>query len=282
MRTLLVVWLLSLLLVGGCGSATLATPEPVTLTIAGSTEAMPVLMELTTAFSQRHPHVFFSLRGGGSSLGEAWVVDRRVDLAASSLLYDDSELAPGVTRVPIALDGVAILLHDSNPIDQLTLLQLRDLYSGRILDWSEVGGQSGEVLLVSREDGSGTRRLFEERTMGDERVALTAVVMPTSKDMVAYVASHPQAIGYVSQAYTALNHPHTQGPATDDGADVKVVAVEGILPTRTAIAEQRYPLVRPLFLLRRLANRGWSQQFIDFALSPAGQTIVDQFHVRIR
>ncbi len=265
------------LLSGGCGVATLSKPTPVTIRVAGSTETMPVMALLTEEFSRQHPHVSFSLRGGGSTLGEAWVRDRQVDLAASTLLYEDDEVAPGVLRVPFALDAIAIVVHSTNPITHITTAQLRDLYRGSVLDWAVVGGESGEVLLVSREDGSGTRRLFEERTMSGERVALTAVVMPTSKDVVAYVASHPQAIGYVSQAYTPLNQPTPTATTT-----LKIVAVDGVLPTLDEIQSYRYPYIRPFFLLRRVANRSWTQQFIDFVLSPAGQSLVGRAHVRLR
>lgn len=271
------LWLCWLaLLIGGCGVETLSAPTPVTLHVAGSTETMPVMLLLTEEFSRQHPHVSFSLRGGGSPLGEAWVHNGQVDLAASTLLYEDDNLAAGLLRVPFALDAIAVVVHSSNPITQVTTAQLRDLYSGHVLDWAEIGGDSGDVLLVTREDGSGTRQIFEERSMGDQRVSLTAVVMPTSQDVAAYVASHPQAIGYVSQAYTPLNQ------AGDPVHSVNVLAVDGILPTLAEIQAHRYPYIRPFFLLRQVANRGWTQQFIDFVLSPAGQALVGRLHVRLR
>jgi phosphate transport system substrate-binding protein len=274
-------WLLVALFLAACQQTGLATAEPIRLSIAGSTEMMPVLIELTEEFSNRHPHVLFSLRSGGSSLGESWVADGSVDLAASTLLYEDSQIPGELTRVPIGLDGIAVIVHASNPITHLTLLQLRDLYNGRALDWSNVGGESGDVMLVSREDGSGTRALFEERVMGGERVALTAVVMPTSKDVMAYVATHPNTIGYVSQAYTRAIAAAVMGD-TNAREEVRLLAIEDRLPDGDTIGTQVYPLSRPLFLLRRTNQRGWPQQFIDFVLSATGQRIVAQYHVRIR
>ena len=106
-------------------------------------------------------------------------------------------------RVPIGLDGLAVVVHPSNNIAGLSLVQLRDIFAGRLLDWQALGSDAGEILLVSREDGSGSRILFETRVMSDERVALTAVVMPTSQDVVDYVAKNPHAIGYVSRAEVA-------------------------------------------------------------------------------
>ncbi len=103
-------------------------------------------------------------------------------------------------RVPIGVDGLAIVVHSSNTVQGLTNEQLRGLYNGKILDRSEVGGEAGEVLLVSREDGSGSRIYFESEIMQDEPVSLTAVVMPTSQDVIEYIAKTPNAIGYVSRA----------------------------------------------------------------------------------
>lgn len=291
--------LLASFLVSGCAAGAVATPEPVTLTIAGSTEMRPVLVELSAEFSRRRPNVLFSLRGGGSALGERWVAEGRVDLAASTLegAYDPEH--DGLVQVPIGLDGLAVIVHRSNTIPGLTMLQLRNLYSGRVLDWQDVGGAPGDVLLTSREDGSGARDLFEKLVMGREQVALTAVVMPTSGDVVEYVADNPTAIGYVSRAYilSALDEdPEREGepdagvpgPGVDDdhqapeqSLPVKVVSVEGVLPLRSDVAEQRYPLVHPLYLLRRTQNMD-AQAFIDFALSPAGQEIIGRFHAPIR
>jgi phosphate transport system substrate-binding protein len=187
-------------------------------------------------------------------------------------------------RIPIGLDGLAIIVHPTNIITDLSVVQLRALFSGDIFDWAELGGESGEVLLVSREDGSGSRALFEERVMGDEPVSLTAVVMPASADMVDYVAQNPLAIGYVSRAYVL------------DSPPVRIVSVEQQLPTLENIKSQRYFLIQPLYLLSRAQGRavlrsgtasgrgpqGEAQAFIDFVLSPAGQAIVGRFHVRVR
>ncbi|MBI1298175.1 hypothetical protein GC175_24840 [bacterium] len=279
------LWMAPLLfiavLLSSCRQAGIVPLEPVNLSIAGSTEMMPLLIELTGAFSDRHPNVIFSLRGGGSTLGESWVSSGQVSLAASTLLSEEEEIPANLLRVPIAWDGIAILVHRNNPVENLTLLQLRNLYSGRALNWQDVGGNNNEVVLVSREDGSGTRALFEERVMDTENVALTAVVMPTSRDMVGYIAGRPDTIGYVSQAYTR----NAAGASLADPADqaqVRVVPIEGKLPSDEVLTNQSYHLSRPLFLLRRRVDRGWPQQFIDFVLSPAGQRIVERYHVRIR
>lgn len=273
----------------GCSAAAVATPQPVIITIAGATAMHPVLQELTDAFTQRYPNVIFTIRGGGSRLGEDQIADGRIDLAASTLFPPDTP-PPGAARlmrVPIGVDGVAVIVHAANPVSNLSLEQLRQIYSGEILDWSEVGGEAGPIELVSREDGSGSRILFEDRVMQGEAVSLTAVVMPTSSDMVEYIAKTPGAIGYVSRGLVMNNA--ASAPAEPDAAAtvtpvrVHVVAVEGVVPSLSALRTQEYALIQPLYLIRqRGETNNWVRQFIDFVLSPAGQGIVARYHLPVR
>lgn len=280
-------WLSLFLL--GCEGATVATPIPTTITITGATAMQPVLLDLTTEFGRQHPQVRFDLRGTGSSVGEERVAVGQVDLAASTLLPAallTTTISPttDLNHVPIGLDGLAIVVHPTNMITDLTVVQLAALFSGEILDWAELGSESGEVLLVSREDGSGSRLLFERRVMGEEQVSLTAVVMPSSADVVEYVGKNPQAIGYVSRAYVAASLPDGVETAQADVEKerVRVVSVEGQLPSLEAIKNQRYFLTQPLFLISRGQPQGEVRAFLDFVLSPAGQSIVGRYHVPVR
>ena len=274
--------LLSILLLAGCAQASVVTPTPITITIAGSTEMRPVLNELTAAYSQRHPNVLFAIRGGGSILGETWLENQRIGLATSTRLPDEDDTPATIMRIPIGLDGVSVIVHPNNPVADLTLAQLRDIYSGKTLDWQDVGSGSGDILLVSREDGSATRMLFESRVMNEEGVSLTAVVMPTSEAVVDYVADHPNAIGYVSRAYVLAEDLLPTDGSQENLAGVRLVPVESRLPTSEDIRTQRYHLTRPIYLLRRQADTTQLQPFIDFVLSPVGQEIVARYHIPIR
>ena len=289
--TLLTRLILAGCLLSGCalpsGSGATPTPEPVTLTIAGSTEMRPLLIELTAAYSERNPHVQFSLRGGGSRMGEQRLASGQADIAASTAAYPDAEIAAGLVRIPIGLDGIALVVHSDNPVNALTLAQIRALFGGRVLNWEEVGG-ARDVLLVSREEGSATRELFEERVMDEERVALTAVVMSTSSNVVEYVASHRDAIGYVTSAYLSQNgepdaekRENTPHPATAERT-VKAVSIEGRVPFGADLADYQYPLARPLYLLIRQSGDPSIQKVIEFALGEEGQDIVARYHVPIR
>ncbi len=263
-------------------------PEPLTVTVVGSTEMRPLLLELTAAYSERNPHLHFVLRGGGSLMGEERLVTGGADIAASTAFYPDAELPPDLVRVPIGLDGIALIVHSDNPIDALTLAQVRDVFHGRALFWEDVGGEGGEVLLVSREDGSATRALFEARVMGEEGVSLTAVVMPTSSHVVEYVADHPAAIGYVTAAYIEQDgeSAEVQGASSllseAAGQVVKAVSVEGRLPYGTDLADSQYLLARPLYLLIRESGDPALEDVVSFALGAEGQNIVARYHVPIR
>jgi phosphate transport system substrate-binding protein len=279
------------MLTTACDQAAVGSQPPTTVTIAGATAMRPVLTELTAAFTEQHPNVVFDLRRGGSTLGETWARAGQVDIGASTLLTtptatladprSGATTAPQdeLVRTPIGVDGIAVILHPANPIDALTLLELHDLYTGRIIDWVALGGAEENVLLVSREDGSGSRVLFEERTVGEEPVSLTSIVMPTSAAVVDYVAQHPGAIGYVTRAYVA-------GLLEDDGElaapPVKVIAVDGELPTLAVLADQAYALPQPLYLVTQSTPAGVVRQFLDFVLSPAGQEIVARYHLPVR
>jgi len=264
----------------------------------------PVLRALAEDFSRQHPNVSVSLLGGGSTLGEEAVRSGELQLGASTLFPPEQRVDAGdpvsttlapdpLLRTPIGLDGVAVIVHATNDVDALSLVQLQDLFSGKVLDWQALGSNSGEIMLVSREDGSGSRILFEERVMSGERVSLTAVVMPTSEDVVTFVASNPQAIGYVSRGHLApllssfggdseAGTPILSTPVSGTLASIRVVAVEGVLPVASALSEQRYPLTQPLYMITKGPPTGLIRQFVDYVLSPAGQTIVGRFHAPIR
>lgn len=289
--------LLTRLILAGCllsscalpqGDGAVPDPAPVTLTVAGSTEMRPLLLELTSVYSERNPHVQFTLLGGGSRMGEQWLAAGQVDIAVSTAVYPDAETPTGLVRIPVGLDGVAVVVNTDNPVESLTMVQVRDLFRGRALNWEEVGGAAREVLLVSREGGSATRELFEERVMDENRVALTAVVMSTSSNVVEYVAAHPDAIGYVTSAYIS----QTGTPQSSNGANasnagtaertVKSVSVEGQLPYDTDLAGHQYPLARALYLLFRQSGDPSIQKIVDFVLSEEGQAIIARYHAPLR
>ena len=200
--------------------------------------------------------------GGGTAIGIQELRGKEIDLAAVSWKADAEEPPDDLQVIPIARDGLAIIVNPQNTITNVTSLQLRALYRGETLDWGAVGGSGGEPVVISREDGSGSRAAFEALAMGGERVTLNALVMPTSQAVVDYVASHRNAVGYVST-----------GVITDT---VRAVPVEEFPPTAATVRSGEYRLGRVLYLYAPRPAPPEVQAFLDFVLSPAGQAIVSR------
>ena len=261
----IIVCLISLLLLVSCNRRTVEPAEPVHLKVVGSTSMQSLVEELAQAYAERHKHVTITVEGRGSLAGIELVGQGQADIGMTSWKGPESA---SLWSTPIALDGIAIVVHPQNPVEGLTLLQLRDIFFGRVWDWKDVGGQAGEIVAISREDGSGTRAVFEEMVMTGKRVTPTAVVMPSSRAVVEYVAQHPQAIGYVSM-----------GQLSDQ---VKVLRIEEVIPTPKSVRQGAYHLLRPLFLVTHQEPTGEIKNFVDFVLSPTGQSIVGKKYGRVK
>lgn len=257
--------LFCLLLLSACGEP-IATPEPVYLRIVGSTAMAPLVAELATAFHETAPTIHVEVIGLGTSSGLRSLRGGKADAAMASWLFPE---AAGWRTIAIARDGVAVIVHPENSVEELGFLQLRDLFAGRVTEWAIVGGQPGlrEVQPVSREEGSGTRAAFETLVMDGERVTPAAIVAPSSQAVIEYVAGHRAAIGYVSVGYVS--------PA------VKALRIEGEWPTSETITQGRYPLSYELWLVTAEPPSAPIQSFLNFALSPTGQQIVGQRYGRL-
>ena len=261
-----VICLIGLLIFAGCSTSAVEPQEPVHLKVAGSTSMQPLLEDLAQAYAERHQHVTIAVEGRSSLLGIEMVRQGQVDIGTASSWKEPEDTS--LWSTPIALDGIAIVVHPQNQVEGLTLLQLKDVFFGRVWDWKDVGGQAEGIVAISREDGSGTRAVFEELVMKGKRVTLTAVVMPSSRAVVEYVAEHPQAIGYVSMGYLS--------------DEVKVLKIEAVAPTPESVRQGSYHLFRPFFLVTRQEPTGEVKGFIDFVLSPTGQSIVGRKYGRVQ
>ena len=265
--SLLVALWLGVGLLAACGEP-LATPEPVFLRAAGSTAMVGLVSELAERFSEQSPLVTIEVEGLGTSFGLDELAAGRAEIALVSWLPDGLGTQYQVTA--IARDGIAVVVHPGNGVDGLGLLQLRDLFSGRVYHWREVGGRpsQGAVQIVSREAGSGTRNAFEALVMEDREVTPLAVVAPSGDAVIEYVATHPGAIGYVSMGKSS--------PA------VKVLGIEGELPAPQSAERGSYPLSRDLWLVTGRSPSEPVKAFLRFVKSPAGQQVVGQSFGRIR
>jgi phosphate transport system substrate-binding protein len=268
-------WALGLLLLAlliGCGAPAnpamgAATPEPILLRAAGSGALQPLLDDLMAAYRARMPGASLDLLVSNSELG--WEAARGQEVDFGLVSWGEAAPDAHVQTWRVARDGIAVIVHPSNPVTGLSLLQIRELFSGRLWEWrGVVASQTGEVQIISREEGSGTRAAFEALAMEGQRVTPTALVMPSGQSVIEYVAGHPDAIGYVSMGLLSTQ--------------VKAVRVEGELPTPQAVAEGRYPLSRDLMLVAAKPVADRVRSLAEFALSPAGQEIIAQRYGRIR
>jgi phosphate transport system substrate-binding protein len=264
----LCVLFLAVLVLAACGSVEVTPAAPATLRIAGSTSLKPTLNELASAYQARHPQTVVEVLGGGTAIGIQELRGKEIDLAAVSWKQQSAKLPDDLQVIPIARDALAIIVNPQNTITNVTSLQLRALFRGETLDWGAIGGSGGEPVVISREDGSGSRMAFEALAMDGERVTLNALVMPTSEAVVDYVASHRNAVGYVST-----------GVMTDT---VRAVPLEDIPPTTATVRAGEYRLGRVLYLYAPQPATPEIQAFLDFVLSPAGQTIISRRLVLMR
>jgi phosphate transport system substrate-binding protein len=259
-------WLLSCTAAAG-PEASLTTPEPVLLRAAGAGALQPLLEDLMAAYRTRAPQVSLDLLASNSELGWKAVEAGQADLGLVS--WGESPADAELSRWRVARDGIAVVVHPSNSVGSLSLFQVRELFSGRIWEWRGVeASRTGVVQVISREEGSGTRSAFETLVMEDLRVTPMALVLPAGPAVVDYVAEHPDAIGYLSMGLLSSR--------------VKVIRVEGVLPTPESVSEGRYPLSRDLTLVTASQARGAVRAFVEFAMSPAGQEIVARRYGRVR
>jgi phosphate transport system substrate-binding protein len=202
------------------------------------------------------------VQGGGSTAGIQAIENGIADIGMCSRSLKSEEAAVD-TPVEIARDGLAIVVHKSNPVDNLTLEQVRLLFSGQVENWKELGGSDTPVRLIMREEGSGTREAFVKLVMGKNLVSRKALVQESNGSVKELVRLDPAAVGYMSLGLV--------------GTELKTLDVDGIKPSAEHVRSGQYKLSRPfLFVLRTGRQlRPEAQEFIDFVLSDKGQNILE-------
>jgi len=239
------------------------TTETSTVSVSGSTTVQPLAEKLAEAFMTENAGIRIDVQGGGSSVGVKAAAEGTSDIGMASREIKDSELTefPNLKVFVIARDGIAIVTHPDTPVSDLTIDQVRDIFSGKITNWKDVGGEDQNIILVSREEGSGTRAAFEEMVMGEGvLIAASSILQPSNGSVRTTVATTPNSIGYLSFGYL------------DD--TVMTISINGVAPTEPNAVNGTYPIVRPLNMLTNGEPTGTVKAFLDFILSEAGQKIV--------
>ena len=250
---------LLVLLLAACTETPQVTREPVRLRIGDASDQAAVIDKLIDAYARNHEWVTFT----NDALPIKDAIDRvRNEHLDMAILPSSPEQANArLWTSGLAYDPLAIIIHPGNPTNDLTLLQLRDIFQGRTFDWTPYGG-AGEVMPVSREANALARTLFEERVMNNRAVTLNAVLKPSAQEVIDFVAKTPGAIGYVS-----LSHVD---------ARVKVLSIEGIKPDPTSAASGKYVLSAPIYLIAKAEPTGDTREFVAWLLSEEGQSLLSQ------
>ncbi len=245
-------------------------PESVHLQLAGSEGIYPLLEQLTSAYTAHYPYVAFQFEAIASRMSLRLLRTGQCDMVVSSWppseaeLNSDKEPKQLLKANIFASDGLVLVVHPKNPVSDLSITQLRGIFSGHVPDWREVGGKVGDVLVISREGGSDDRETFETLVMDKQPVTLGAIVMPGSSDVVQYVAGHPNAIGYASIAEVI--------------PEVKPIAIDGVHPTYETILDGSYPLWRHLAVITVEPAKRPVQDFLSFLVGTQGQSVINDYY----
>ncbi len=249
-----------------CSSQILPAATPTThvtaLRLYVTTPAIPLIHNLTAAYTRLNPSITFEITSGDyEAMAQEVMRDDSAYLITNHL--DDKS---ALWAAPIGQDGIAVIVHPDNDVSALTAAQVRDIYQGWTHNWRELGGRDGEILVISREDGGGTRAEFENLVMGSRRTTTTAQIAPSSMAMVQSVARLPNSIGYVSMSYL------------DD--TVRALTLDGAAPTLANVYDNIYPLRSILYIAGQHEPGGTGdldphyRAFIGWVQSPEGQALV--------
>jgi phosphate transport system substrate-binding protein len=242
-----------------------------TVVTAGSTSVQPLSEELAAAFMDGNSGITVEVQGGGSGQGIKAIQEKIADFGALSREVKDEEKASVTKEIVIAKDGVAVVVNPDSTVENLTIEQIKKIYTGEIKNWKEVGGEDAPIVVVSREEGSGTRGAFTEITKvagkndaGEEvdNTTKEALVQGSTGAVMQTVATTPNTIGYVSL-----------GSLSDT---VKAVTVEGVAPSAETVLSGEYKISRPFLYVAGGELSKAAQMYIDFVLGAEGQAIVEE------
>jgi len=259
-RTIFIVILIASL------SLAFAAKKSNQLTCSGSTTVLPIAQAAAEAFMAKYPDTNISVRGGGSGVGAAALIAGSVDIANTSRAMKSKELmqakSKGVNPVAyyVANDGIAIVVNKANSVKALTLKQLQQIYTGKISNWSQLGGNNQPIVVVSRDVASGTYEVFNDKALKGAKVIDSAQMLASNNAVAQTVGDTPGAIGYIGLGYIT--------------AAVHVLSIDNVIPTEQTVKNQSYKLSRKLYMYTNGKASGNAARFIGFIQSDEGQALV--------
>lgn len=255
-----------ILMTSACGEETetntgAAAGAEDTISISGSTSVGPLAEKLAHKYSENAP-VKIEINQIGSSAGITNATSGVSEIGMSSRDLKEEEKASGLKETIIAYDGIVVVTHPSNRVKDLTMEQVKQIFTGEVTNWKELGGDDLEIVVVSREDGSGSRDAFQEiveYTSGE--LVKSAIVASGNGNIKTTVAMNKHAVGFISFEYI--------------DESISTININGVEATAENVLQQKYSLSRPfLFVFKEDNLTGAGQKFIDYILSADGQAIV--------
>ena len=240
----------------GCGQT-----ETATVSTDGSTSMEEVINTLGEAFTENHKDITFTYNPTGSGSGITAVKEGRCDIGLSSRDLKEDETASGLESTVLAYDGIAIIVHPDNPVSDLSVEQIKKIYTGEITNWKDVGGADHEIVLIGREAGSGTRDGFESITDTKDACKYRQELTSTG-DVITTVSKNMNAIGYASLA--AIKET------------VKPLSVDGVYPSDETVKDGSYRIQRPfaLITMKDKALSEAAQEFFDYVTSDQANDLI--------
>jgi phosphate transport system substrate-binding protein len=270
------------LLLSACAASSTSIEGPAvarySIQNVGSDTMVNLALAWAEAFQNEHPDTRIAVTGGGSGTGIAALINGTIDIANASRQIKKEEIdLAGANRITpiehiVARDAIAVIVHPSNPVERLTLPQISDIYTGKITNWKQVGGEDRPIVLLSRESNSGTHVFFLEQVirLGDSKskalFAPDTLLLPSSEGIMAEVQQNPNAIGYDGLGYVT--------PAVKKIAVARDANGLFVLPGIESVNDETYPIARDLYMYTVGRPTGQITRYLEWIASPAGQKIV--------
>ena len=250
--------------------AALAIGRADTIVIKGSdTLGAKLVPQLAEQFKSQHSGATFDIAAEGSATGFAALIDKTAAIGMASRPAKPEEIANGKAKgvemkeTTVAYDGIAVIVNSANSIKGLTKKQVEQIFTGEVTDWTAVGGSGGKISVYTRNTSSGTYAEFKELAMKKRDYAPDSQKLAGNEQIAQEVSKNPNGVGYVGLAYTKA-------------AGIKVVPIDGAVPSKESVLAKSYPYARPTFYYTNGDPTGAVKEFVDFTIGPEGQKIVEQ------
>jgi len=234
--------------------------------LEGSTTVLPISQKAAEQYMNANPKADITVRGGGSGVGINSLIAGTCDIADASRAMQDSEIATAKSKgvnpneIVIAKDGIAVIVNNANTVTKLSKQQVKDIFTGKITNWKQVGGKDMQIVIIMRDSTSGTFECFNELALNKEKAVDNALVQASNQAVVTTVQKTPGAVGYAGIGYVSK--------------DIKALTIQGVYPSAKTVLNGTYAYSRPLFMYTNGKPTGDVKSFVDFILSKDGQKIV--------